>query len=387
MTKHRPYLSGFKIVRPKYETSQIDGVAWLAGAHALAKLQADGVPLELEQLEKISAQMQKVLLRYGAGPDKIKTRGHELKDFTHRNWEDMAIFNLRECSSGRGMESRMRFFADAARAHMTRFYDEHDEAPSNLIHVTCTGYTSPSAAQSIVESKNWFSKTKVTHAYHMGCYASIPALRLARGFVAAEARHESFSVDVAHTELCTLHMNPALHSPDQLVVQSLFADGAIKYSVRPFKGTASAFEICALHEEIVPNTQDAMTWMCSDWGMQMTLSRDVPGLIGKALNSFLERLFSDADMSYSNDKAKCLFAIHPGGPKIIEQVQETLELRHNQIEQSVSVLSRYGNMSSATLPHVWELICGDSQIEKDTPVVSLAFGPGLTICGSIFRKV
>ena len=66
----------------------------------------------------------------------------------------------------------------------------------------------------------------MTHAYHMGCYAAMPALRIAAGFVATGSRR----VDSSHTELCSLHLDPTDHRLEQLVVQSLFADGLIRYS-------------------------------------------------------------------------------------------------------------------------------------------------------------
>jgi len=42
-------------------------------------------------------------------------------------------------------------------------------------------------------------------------------------------------------------------------------------------------------------------------------------------------------------------------------------------------------MSSATLPHVWQAILDAPGVPGGTPVVALAFGPGLTIAGAILR--
>ncbi len=50
---------------------------------------------------------------------------------------------------------------------------------------------------------------------------------------------------------------------------------------------------------------------------------------------------------------------------------------------SREVLFRFGNMSSATLPHVWTTLVNDASVAVGTPVVSLAFGPGLTMCGAL----
>ena len=46
----------------------------------------------------------------------------------------------------------------------------------------------------------------------------------------------------------------------------------------------------------------------------------------------------------------------------------------------------HGNMSSATLPHVWMRIVDDARVASGTLVASLAFGPGLTCSGALFEK-
>jgi prepilin-type processing-associated H-X9-DG protein len=84
----------------------------------------------------------------------------------------------------------------------------------------------------MVALENWKEKTAITHAYHMGCYASLPAVRIAHALVQSEkVENPSFLVDIVHNEMCSLHMNPSSHSPEQMVVQTLFADGHVKYSL------------------------------------------------------------------------------------------------------------------------------------------------------------
>jgi predicted naringenin-chalcone synthase len=197
----------------------------------------------------------------------------------------MRIFQLNRFPSGKPCGERSRFYSEISGEAFEQFYAEETEPPAVMIHVTCTGYVSPSGAQRLVASRDWGRSTEVIHAYHMGCYASMPAIRMAAGFVErGKAR-----VDIVHTELCTLHMDPSQHLPEQLVVQTLFADGLIRYSVsRGAEGGASSkdLELLATREEIVPGTGDAMTWMVSDFGMQMTLSRKVPDHIRAGLGPF-----------------------------------------------------------------------------------------------------
>ena len=224
----------------------------------------------------------------------------------------------------------------------------------------------------------------MTHVYHMGCYASIPAIRIAGGFLASAG--EKAQADIVHTEICSLHSNPADHNLDQLVSQSLFADGFIKYSVRK-QDDAPHLKIVSTRQEIVPNSTGAMTWKTAHWGFQMSLAKEVPVLIARALPSFLERLAEKSGRSGSSLSREALFAVHPGGPKILTYIQDLLKLSEKQMAYSFEILKNFGNMSSATLPHIWRAILSDGSIPDRTPIVSLAFGPGLSIVGMTMEKV
>jgi len=83
---------------------------------------------------------------------------------------------------------------------------------------------------------------------------------------------------------------------------------------------------------------------------------------------------------------RALFAIHPGGPRIIDELAELLGLRPGQVQVSNRILRDYGNMSSATLPHVWKAMLEDEAVPDGTLIVSLASAPGLTVSGAILRK-
>ena len=75
-------------------------------------------------------------------------------------------------------------------------------------------------------------------------------------------------MDVVHTELCTLHLDPLDHSVERMVVQSLFGDGFIRYAVRDAGDGERGLRVLALDEQLVPGSVDAMSWTVSDWGMQ-----------------------------------------------------------------------------------------------------------------------
>ena len=386
-------LSDFRSLRPRHLSTQAETLQWLAQAHTRAEATlaaSEGRPFEPERfLQTVSHRLQ----RFGCGEDKIAKRGYETDDCSHTAWDQMDIYRLAEHAGGKGMKARTQAFGRIAARAFTQLFCEVSSPPEHLIHVTCTGYESPSAAQRLVASRGWGSRTRVTHAYHMGCYAALPAVRMAAGFaaLAREARGDADAqprVDIVHTELCSLHTHPLRHEPEQLVIQSLFADGCISYSLRneSQSWTGAGLKLLSQDEWIVEDSAASMAWSCSDEGMEMVLARDVPQRIADALPAFVARLLGDGARA-GRVTPHALFAIHPGGPKIIDQIAAAIGLTDEQVAFSRAVLRERGNMSSATLPHIWQRIVSAQQVLPGTPVVSLAFGPGLTLSGAVLEKV
>lgn len=372
------HLFDFRTLLPRFQGSQDSVIEWLANAHLKSEERyPSGVPPH---------RLKKQVLRMGASTRKIHTRYSVLEDFTHTNWDRMRIFNFTTSAAGERSAERSKLYSDAVREVFDRFYAEESEPPLALIHVTCTGYCSPSGAQVLVARKNWGKSTAVVHAYHMGCYAALPALQMAGSRLLSQPIDGS-RVDIVHTELCTLHMDPSRHEPEQIIAQSLFADGFVRYCASGLAPErSSSLLLLALEEEIIPDTLSEMEWVASDHGMRMTLSRDIPNRIHAALLPFLRRLLRGGPGTWPGPWNDALFAIHPGGPRIIETVQKALRLSDRQIEASAAILRDHGNMSSATLPHIWKRILDDNSVPAGTRVISLAFGPGLTLFGGVLKK-
>jgi len=372
----KPLLTRFTVTRPQYEISQSESLAWLAAAHAEAEAARAGAGFDKAAFTE---KMARVIERCACPPSNIGRRGHSVEDIASNTaWSDNELYDLPLHPHGSGSATRTRLYAGIVDEYFAKAYQGETRAPDDLVHVTCTGYVSPSGGQKLVAARGW--PTRVTHAYHMGCYAAVPAVRIAAGALAMASRR----VDVVHTELCSLHLDPADHRIEQLVVQSLFADGLIRYTMVP-DGGGPGLRVLALHELLLPDSTDAMGWLVANWGMQMTLSRDIPDRIASAIRGFVIELYRRAGLGL-DAMADSVFAVHPGGPRIIDRVREVLELSEAQVQTSRDVLFDHGNMSSATLPHIWQRLLDDRAIGRGTPIPSLAFGPGLTVCGALLEK-
>ncbi len=381
-------LCNFSVQRPRYQITQSRALAWLAEVHAAS--QATLESLSPSERDAFALRMHKLIGRCACGPDKVGSRGHVLSDLGSPEFAGLALYDVTRYPRGQGTAARSRLFAEVVDAYFEREFAEESAPPSELIHVTCTGYVAPSGAQRVVASKGWGDRTHVTHAYHMGCYAAFPAIRIAAGHVSLPPALAPHGVprraDIVHTELCTLHLDPSEHSAEQCVVQSLFADGFVRYSVRADATDRVGLEVLALSEQVLPDSASAMGWAAGDFGLHMTLARDVPDRIASALRPFVTDLFAKSGLNAGRDLRYALAAVHPGGPKIIDRVRDVLELAEPQVAASRGVLFDYGNMSSATLPHIWSRILADEDVRAGTLILSLAFGPGLTVCGGLFRK-
>jgi predicted naringenin-chalcone synthase len=150
---------------------------------------------------------------------------------------------------------------------------------------------------------------------------------------------------------------------------------------------APGFELLATLERIADSSEDAMRWALGDHGMRMTLSREIPERLASAIGTFARDLFATGGLDLGADCHRSVFAIHPGGPKIIDVVRDALGLEERQVAASRAVLERYGNMSSSTVPYIWSDLLTSVDVEAGTPVASVAFGPGLTLAGALLRKV
>ena len=179
------------------------------------------------------------------------------------------------------------------------------------------------------------------------------------------------------------------------MICSLFADGFIGYSLfdeESFLNDDSfpekkGLRIIASHEVIIPDSLEDMSWDLGEYNFLMTLSKRVPVFIRKNIKPFLTTLCKKGNVDLEQQKGNMHFAIHPGGPKIIDYVIDAIGLAKEQANWSYEILRRQGNMSSATIPHIFNEIVNDPNIESGKKIVAMAFGPGLTATGLLLEKI
>lgn len=286
--------------------------------------------------------------------------------------------DVSECTTGERMrlynESALPLGHKAVEAALSSAGLEPADV-GQLTVVSCTGYTAPGLDVQLAASLDLASDAQRLLVGHMGCYAALPALATVTDFVTA---HRRPSVLLC-LELTSLHVQPSTTDVGQIVSHALFGDAATALVVQPDTGS---LEVVATSAVTDPTTADHMTWTVTDHGFRMTLSPLVPEVLGKHVRHAVERLLAVHGLTVPLVRG---WAVHPGGPRILDTVSFELGLPAEALEPSRRVLRECGNCSSATVLMVLESLVQSAVLRPGDPVVAMAFGPGLTLYVTLFR--
>lgn len=244
---------------------------------------------------------------------------------------------------------------------------------SRITHLclsTCTGFFAPGLDSALIKRLNLNPGIARAQIGFMGCHGALNAMQVARAFA---NEHPDARVLLCAVELCSLHMQYGCNS-DSLVANALFADGAAAIVIGAESPEHNSLgRLSALGSQLFGDSEDAMSWRIGANGFRMTLSPQVPALIEQHLCGWLESWLGRNDLRVSDVAA---WAVHPGGPKILDAVERALKLPPEALQASREVLSEHGNMSSPTVMFVLEKMRAQGKI-LPSPCVMLGFGPGL----------
>ena len=234
---------------------------------------------------------------------------------------------------------------------------------------TCTGYATPGLDIRLASDLGMPAGLQRLLVGHMGCYAAIPGLAAVADFVTARSR----PAVLLCCELTSLHVQPAQDDLEQVVAHALFSDAAAAVVVEP--GASRGHRLAGVVARTDASTADHMTWDVTDLGFRMGLSPRVPDVLSRHVGEVVDELLAAAGLRTSDVAG---WAVHPGGPRIIDVVRDELGLAEEQVAASRRVLAEHGNCSSATV-----LLVLQELADVDGPIVAMAFGPGLTLYAAL----
>jgi alkylresorcinol/alkylpyrone synthase len=244
-----------------------------------------------------------------------------------------------------------------------------------LTVVSCTGYVTPGVDMMVAHELGMRPSLQRLHVGHMGCYAALPALAATAD--AASARGKTGVL--LCVELTSLHIQPPTNDVEQVVAHALFSDAAAAVTVVPDGPGLEVVDLVAVTDSA---TSDLMSWCVTDLGFRMRLSSKVPSVLDDHVLAHTTDLLNRHHLSVGDIDH---WAIHPGGPRIIDTVARRLDLPPEAVKASRDTLRLHGNCSSATTLLVLQELSKCNAIHPGQHVVAMAFGPGLTLYSTLLR--
>jgi alkylresorcinol/alkylpyrone synthase len=153
-------------------------------------------------------------------------------------------------------------------------------------------------------------------------------------------------------ELCSLTIQRKDNSVANLVATSLFGDGAAAVTA---KGANRAAEgrvgrtgprVLATRSRIYPDTEEVMGWRIGSDGFRIVLSVDVATVTEKYLGEDVRGFLADHGLTPQDVST---WVCHPGGFRVIEAVENVLDLPGNALDHTRNSLRTNGNLSSVSV--------------------------------------
>ncbi|MEQ9403217.1 MAG: type III polyketide synthase [Cyclobacteriaceae bacterium] len=249
---------------------------------------------------------------------------------------------------------------------------------THVITISCTGMYAPGLDIELIEELSLKTNTKRTSINFMGCYASFNGLKMADQIIRSEPESNVLMVCV---ELCTIHLQDK-KDEENLLANAIFGDGAAALIINSKEGKRS-LKVQNFYSDLALSGKKEMGWYIGDYGFEMKLSPRVPDVIKEGIEELTTSLLSHIQLDLSDID---YFAIHPGGKRILEVIEEKLHITKEQNRFAREALRSFGNMSSPTVLFVIKSIMEDVQSKDNGKhLLSFAFGPGLTLESAVLQ--
>jgi alkylresorcinol/alkylpyrone synthase len=242
-----------------------------------------------------------------------------------------------------------------------------------LVFVTVTGVATPSIDARLMNRLGLPPRVKRMPIFGLGCVAGAAGIARAADYVRGFPDQVAVLLSV---ELCSLTLQPEDLSIPNLIASGLFGDGAAAVVVtgedRP-AGETSGPRVVATRSVFYPDSERVMGWDISETGFKIVLSGDVPVVAREKLRPDVDAFLADQGLTRADISS---WVCHPGGPKVLEAMQESLELPQGALDVTWRSLREVGNLSSTSVLLVLEETLANHRPPPGSWGMLLAMGPG-----------
>ena len=237
-----------------------------------------------------------------------------------------------------------------------------------IVTVTSTGVATPSLEARALSVMGFRTDCIRIPVFGLGCAGGVSGLSLANDLAKAQPGKVILLVVI---ELCSLTFRMDKLSKANIVATALFGDGAAAAIVTN-GSSGTNIGLGSGCQKTWPDTLGIMGWNVEPEGLEVIFDRSIPPFVRKNMKETLGGFLSELDLAEEQLKR---FSFHPGGTKVLEALEATLNLETGYLDIERDILSEFGNMSAPTALFVLE-----RYLETKPEGLSLitALGPGFT---------
>lgn len=238
---------------------------------------------------------------------------------------------------------------------------------------TVTGVAVPSLDARIAGRIGLRPNVRRMPLFGLGCVAGAAGVARLHDYLRGAPNDVAVLVSV---ELCSLTYPAVEPTVSGLIGSALFGDGAAAVVAvgdrRAEHLRPTGPDILDSRSRLYPESLDIMGWDVSSRGLQLRLSPDLTSLIEQYLPGDINSFLASHWLTKGDIGA---WVSHPGGPKVINAITNSLELPPETLELTWRSLAEIGNLSSASVLHILR----DTIVKpplSGSPGLMLAMGPG-----------
>ena len=259
--------------------------------------------------------------------------------------------------------------AKAIREALTAAHLETGDVDA-IVFVSVTGISTPSLDARLANRLCLPAHVRRVPIFGLGCVAG--AAGVARAADLLRGRPGEVAV-VLSVELCSLTLQREDLSVPNLIATGLFGDGAAAAVIVGDGRDGPGPRIVATRSVFYRDSEHVMGWSISESGFRIVLSPDVPTVVMQKLPGDVDAFL--AAHALTRDDIG-FWVSHPGGPKVLEAMQQALGLDKRALEPSWRSLREAGNLSSASILLVLEDVMREAAPPPGTYGLMVAMGPG-----------
>ncbi|GAA3102850.1 type III polyketide synthase [Nonomuraea salmonea] len=254
---------------------------------------------------------------------------------------------------------------EQALAGALRKADIPPEKVDHLLFCSTTGVSTPSLDAKLAQRMGLRPDVKRVPIFGLGCAAGASGLSRMHDYLRGWPGHVAVLVCV---ELCSLTIQRDDTSIANLVASGLFGDGAAAVVAT---GRGPGPEVVATRSRLYPDTEHLMGWDVGDHGFRIVLDADLTEFVEQVLAADIKAFLADYGLT---PEQVATWICHPGGPKVIDKIVQTLGLQPKALDVTWRSLRENGNLSSVSVLHVLQ----ETRGRPGTPAVLMALGPGFS---------